>query len=76
MEKIEHPQQHGEAGAPGIVALDTDIYRDMRWCSNCGGQRVFLEVFEFEGGRVGICLGCGEERIALFTRTTTNEVYA
>jgi hypothetical protein len=76
MEKIEQPQQHGEAGAPGIVALDPDIYRDMRWCSNCGGQRVFLEVFEFEGGRVGICLGCGEERIALFTRTTTNEVYA
>lgn len=72
MDKIEQPQQHGD----GFVALDTDIYRDMRWCSNCGGQRIFLEVFEFDAGRVGVCLGCGEERIALFTRTTTNEVYA
>jgi hypothetical protein len=76
MDKIEQPQQHGEAGAASFVALDTDVYRDMRWCSNCGGQRIFLEVFEFEAGRVGVCLGCGEERIALFTRTTTNEVYA
>jgi hypothetical protein len=62
------PQQHGE---PELVALDTDVYRDMRWCPNCGGQRVFLEVYEFENGRAGICLGCGEPRIAPFTRTTS-----
>ena len=25
---------------------------------------------ELEGGRVGVCLGCGEERVVLFTRVS------
>jgi hypothetical protein len=45
-------------------------YQDMRFCWNCGGQRIFLPVYECEAGRVGVCLGCGDERIAPFTRTT------
>jgi len=52
----------------GIAVLDSDKYRDMRWCVNCGGEQVFVEVYEFELGRVGVCLGCGEERVVLFTR--------
>jgi hypothetical protein len=43
-------------------------YRDMRWCANCGGQQVFVPVYEIEQGRVGFCFGCGEERIEAFTR--------
>ena len=48
--------------------LDSEIYRDMRWCPNCAGEKVFVEVYEFESGRVGVCLGCGEERVVRFTR--------
>lgn len=54
----------------GIAVLDSDKYRDMRWCANCAGEQVFVEVYEFEGGRVGVCLGCGEERVVLFTRVS------
>jgi hypothetical protein len=50
---------------------DPSIYQDMLWCANCGGNRIFLPAFEFEGGRVGCCLGCGEERVAWFTRATS-----
>jgi hypothetical protein len=53
-----------------FAVLDSSIYQDMCWCFKCGGERVFLLVYEFEGGRVGVCLGCGDERIAPFTRTT------
>lgn len=52
------------------VPLDPAIHRDMRWCANCGGEQVFLAVYEFEAGRMGVCLGCGEEKIVGFTRTT------
>jgi hypothetical protein len=71
------PQSFGrvEEGGEGLIredlaVLDSAIYRDMRWCAHCGGQAIFVEVYEFSGGRVGVCLGCGEEKIALFTRTT------
>jgi hypothetical protein len=55
---------------PQFTALDPEIYRDMLWCPNCAGPRVFLEVFEFEGGRLVCCQGCGDEKVAPFTRTT------
>jgi hypothetical protein len=54
----------------GFVALDSRVEQDMRWCSNCGGPQIFVEVFEFSGGRVGFCFGCGEERVARFSRVT------
>jgi hypothetical protein len=47
------------------------IYQDMSWCRKCAGDRIFLEVYEFEGGRVGYCVGCGDERIAPFTRANS-----
>jgi hypothetical protein len=52
----------------GTAVLDSDKYRDMRWCANCAGEQVFVEVFEFESGRVGVCLGCGQERVIPFSR--------
>ena len=67
----------GAAGGEGIAhavpevslrELDSEIYRDMRWCPNCAGEKVFVEVFEFESGRMGVCLGCGEERVVRFSR--------
>ena len=57
-----------DVSALNLSALNADVYRDMRWCPDCGGKQVFVEVFEFEGGRVGVCLGCGEERVVRFSR--------
>jgi len=61
----------GEFACGGIAVLDPEICRDMRWCINCGGEKVFVEIFEFDGGRMGVCLGCGEERVEPFTRTVS-----
>ena len=58
------------------IPLDPEIYRDMLWCANCAGPRVFLEVFEFDGGRLVCCQGCGEEKVMPFKRTTVAEVEA
>lgn len=55
-----------------VLALDPAIYQDNYWCPNCAGLRVFLEVFEFEGGRLVCCQGCGDEKVLPFTRTTVD----
>jgi hypothetical protein len=56
------------SGFPVLAPLDPDVCRDMRWCIRRGGQEVFVEVFECEHGRVGVCLGCGEEKLIPFSR--------
>lgn len=58
----------------GIVALDSRVEQDMRWCGDCGGPQIFVPVFECEFGRVGFCFGCGEERVARFTRENSEVV--
>jgi hypothetical protein len=65
----------GDGCAPTSVAvLDSDVYRDTRDdCPNCGARRgpeTFVSVYEFRGGRFGVCLGCGEERTVWFTRVS------
>jgi hypothetical protein len=52
----------------GVAALDPFVYQKPRWCANCGGEQTFFPVYEIEQGLVGFCFGCGEERIAPFTR--------
>lgn len=66
-----NPVSGEDGGVGGFAVLDSDVYRDPRWCANCAGPQTFVEIYEFEGGRVGFCMGCGEERIALFTRTNS-----
>jgi hypothetical protein len=51
-----------------FAVLDPFVCQSPRWCANCGGEQTFFPVYEFELGRVGFCFGCGEERIAPFTR--------
>lgn len=58
---------------PEVTALDPEIYRDMRWCARCAGPELFVEVYEFEGGRLGVCMGCGEERVVGWSRTNSGE---
>jgi hypothetical protein len=52
-----------------VAALDPFVYEDMRWCVNCGGEQRFIPLIETEFGRIGFCLGCGEEKVQRFTRS-------
>jgi hypothetical protein len=61
-------QDGGAGGGTSFAVLDSSIHRDMRWCANCAGPRMFLEVFAFDGGILVCCQGCGEERVIPFTR--------
>ena len=69
-----HPQSaslEGSDRAGCLVApLDSQIYREMRWCGVCEAEEEFRTVFEFCCGRVGVCLGCGDERVVPFSRAT------
>lgn len=66
-----------DAGSGGlkhqVAALDPFLYQEMHSCPNCGGKgpAIFVLVYETEFGRVGYCMGCGEERVQLFSRTTS-----
>ena len=52
----------------GVAVLDSDVCRDMRWCAQREEYQEFREFLEGGCGRVGVCLGCGEERIIFFSR--------
>jgi len=59
-------------GSGGVAVLNSEIHRDMRWCANCGGPQMFVEVYDIaEVGRVGFCFGCGEEKVVAFTRVNS-----
>ena len=54
-----------------VAALDPFLYQEMRWCAKRDEPQIFVEVFQCEAGRLGVCLGCGEERIEQWTRTNS-----
>jgi hypothetical protein len=60
----------GEASEGGFAVLGL-IHQEPRWCANCGGEQTFVPVYEMECGRLGYCLGCGEEKVVPFTRTNS-----
>lgn len=43
----------------------------MRYCEKCDSEQIFLAGWACEQGLVGCCLGCGDERIAPFTRANS-----
>jgi len=51
-----------------FAVLDLSVYQDMRWCADCAGEKLFLQLYEVESGRVGICLGCEQEKFVPFSR--------
>ena len=53
----------------GIAVLDSRV-EFMRFCSTCECEQMFVAGWECASGLVGCCLGCGDERIAGFSRTT------
>jgi hypothetical protein len=60
-----------EGGGESDFAVLGLIHQEPRWCANCGGEQTFIPVYEIEHGRVGYCLGCGEEKLVPFTRTNS-----
>lgn len=56
---------------PRSTFSDLAIYQDMRFCPRCAGERIFIQVFEVEAGRVGYCVGCGGECFIPFSRTVS-----
>jgi hypothetical protein len=40
-------------------------------CGTCKSEQIFICGWECDAGLVGYCIGCGSERIALFTRTNS-----
>ena len=59
-------------GSIGLITPALTIpVQYMRFCFKCDSEQIFVAAWECETGLVGCCLGCGDERIAPFTRTTT-----
>jgi hypothetical protein len=52
----------------GVAPLDPFLYQRMRFCARCAGEEIFIDVFECEFGRLGVCLGCGKEKLIPFSR--------
>lgn len=70
-----NPQSAGaERSDRGVAPLDPEIYREMRFCPICECEEEFVEVFTFCCGRVGVCLGCGDEKVLPFSRTNGERV--
>jgi hypothetical protein len=42
-----------------------------RYCPKCDREQIFVAGWECAQGLVGCCLGCGDERIAPFTRVNS-----
>lgn len=51
----------------GIVALDSRV-EFPQFCERCDCEQTFVAAWECDLGLLGCCQGCGEERVARFTR--------
>jgi hypothetical protein len=52
----------------GVAALETRV-EFQRFCEKCDCLQTFVAGWECQEGLVGVCLGCGDERVMPFTRT-------
>ena len=55
---------------PPIFDLPTKV-EFMRWCEVCEQVERFVAAWECMYGLVGCCLGCGDERVLLWSRTNS-----
>jgi hypothetical protein len=53
-----------------LPTLDTRV-EWMAYCLVCECEQIFAGGWECSAGLVGCCLGCGHERVALWTRQTS-----
>jgi hypothetical protein len=56
-----------------LAVLNHPIVLD-KFCSKCGCDERFVIEFVFANGFFGTCVGCGDERVAVFTRTVGEEL--
>jgi hypothetical protein len=56
--------------ACGIAVLDHFV-EFMQFCFVCQCEQIFRAGWECEAGLLGCCLGCGDERIAPFSRAAS-----
>ncbi len=54
--------------SPAVAALD-EFVEFSRFCLKCDSEQIFRAGWECDAGLIGCCLGCGDERIAPWTRT-------
>jgi hypothetical protein len=63
----------GRMEPTGVAALALRLVQppleDNHWCATCERMTIFHVVLECDAGRIGSCLGCGEVKIAAWTRT-------
>lgn len=59
-----------EAVAALRVLTLEDFVEFMQFCGKCDSEQIFRAGWECELGLLGCCLGCGDERLAPWTRTT------
>ncbi len=75
---IAHPTAGVESGdrspqcrglrAASVAVLDQFV-EFSRFCFICDSEQIFRAGWECDSGLLGCCLGCGDERIAPWTRT-------
>jgi len=53
-----------------VLDLPTKV-EFMRWCEVCQQIERFVAAWECTYGLVGCCLGCGDERVMLWSRTNS-----
>jgi hypothetical protein len=79
MISADQTRQAGSGVAEGIhcAAPFFEIVRlaepgqQMRYCEVCDREEIFVVGWECKLGRIGVCLGCGDEKIAPFTRVNS-----
>ena len=68
------PQSVGVRGGDSlggeIAVLDSRV-EFMQFCPKCDCVQQFVAGWECDLGLVGCCLGCGDERVARFTRVNS-----
>lgn len=53
-----------------IAPLETHV-QFLRFCLKCDSEQLFVAAWQCDSGLVGCCQGCGDERIAPFTRVNS-----
>jgi hypothetical protein len=56
----------------GLAVLDPPIVLE-RFCPECDAETRFVIEFVFANGFFGSCIRCGDERVAAFERTNSEE---
>ena len=63
--------EHSDLAVLETPVLDPWLYQENRYCERCGGWETVIFAWEFAGGRLGCCLGCGRPVPEPFTRVNS-----